>query len=49
MTGIGKCYRLLKSAPSEMDKITTNRAILPVIRKCKKAGCQGYGIHEDLY
>ena len=43
-----KCYRLSKSAPSEMDKITTNRAILPAVRKCKKAGCQGYGIHMIL-
>ena len=43
-----KCYHLSKSAPSEMDKITTNREILPAIRKCKKVGCQGYGTHEDL-
>ena len=34
-----------EESPSEMDKITTNRVFLPAIRKWKKAGCQGYGIH----
>ena len=28
-----------------MDKITTNREILPGDKEMKKAGCQGYGIH----
>lgn len=33
MTGVEKSNHLIKAAPSEMDKITTNREVLPEIRK----------------